>query len=261
MTRDDFRTRQVLADLDRAAGVHPPADASRAAFDAEVAPDRLWAAAATLVRQALADQVRDPFLEDLWTVRQGTLRAAPAPIRAALANGFDRLCDLAQLPGSCRPGPEDRLTATVARLEPALIALARQMTEAEIDHVSRADYGCDAARHRNALLTLLADPRVAYPPDEYWFPAEVIELVSHVPGQPGHMPCLAIVLLDALRTGDAQGNAEYRLGQQAETLAMLARPECDAVFAAFRHLYESIPLWTPLVPAPFTLPWVSLADA
>ena len=129
------------------------------------------------------------------------------------------------------------------------------MTADERDHVARADYGSDVARHRTALEVLLADPAVAYPPGEYWYPAEVVELVAHVPGSPGYIPCMAIVLLDALRTGDRSGNAVFHLENQWAELEALPRRPRDAFFAAFRHLYESDPAWSPAVPAPFTLPW------
>ena len=166
--------------------------------------------------------------------------------------------------GTCQPAPQDCITQPRADLERALIALARQMTPAEIDHIARADYGCDVARHHAALLTLLADPHVACPPGEAWYPAEVVELVSHVLGTPGHMPCLAIVLLDALRTGDLHGNAEFRLANQFAELLALPQPARSVLLAAFRHIYETERNWNPSVPAAeipidqTTLPWVTL---
>jgi hypothetical protein len=258
MLAEDFRTRQSLADLERAAGDDPPGGDCSAAFDVEAPLDWLWSATACLLWQALMGHAKDPFLEDIWDQRRVDLIAAPAPIRAALMNGFDRLHDLGLLSDHCKSRPEDLVTVTRASLEAALMTIAREMTEEEIDHVARADYGCDMARHRTALQELLLDPALAYPEGEDWFPAEVVELVAHVPGNPGHVPCLAIVLLDALRTGDSQGNAEYRLGQQATAITALPPPGRDVVLAAFRHLYESVPRWSPSPPAPFTLPWVSL---
>lgn len=132
------------------------------------------------------------------------------------------------------------------------------MTAAEIQHVARADYGRDEARHRTALQVLLDDPALAYPEGEVCYPAEVVELASHVPGKPGHVPCLAIVLLDALRSADLQRNAAFRLEQQHDSIATLPPGRRDPLLAGFRHLYESVPHWSPSIPAPYTLPWVSV---
>jgi hypothetical protein len=139
---------------------------------------------------------------------------------------------------------------TVARpgLEAALMSIAREMTEDEIDYVSRNDCGMDVARHRAAPVALLADPQVACPPGEYWYPAEVVELIAHVPKATGYIPCMAIVLLDAVRDGDRRGNADYRLGSQWAALEALPQRVKDAFFAAFRFLYESEPAGRPTFP-------------
>lgn len=256
MLIDDFRTRQAAADL-----LSVPGALARPGSGPDVLSERhgsrLWAAVAAMIAAALTQGRIDPLLADLWAAKADHLRRAPPRIRAALMNGVQRLADLGLLALPDRPSPAELLTMPLQGLAPPLIAIARRMAPDERDHVAHADYGNDSARHRAALERLLDDPALAYPDGDAWYPAEVVELVSHVPGQPGHVPCLAIVLLDALRTGDAQGNAEFRLGQQAAAIAALAPPVRDTFHAAFRHLYESIPLWSPPVPAPFTLPWAS----
>jgi hypothetical protein len=206
--------------------------------------------------QALSGRVYDPHLIDLWLQRQTDVRAAPPPVRAALINGFQRLCDLQLLPEDCEPQAADLVTLPRTSLEPALITLAGNMTVHEIDHVSRADYGYKADRHREALVTLLANPAIAYPPGEYWFPAEVVELVSHGPKSTGYIPCMAIVLLDAVRDGDRMDHASFRLEKQWAEIVALPQRARDAFFATFRHIYESNPVWSSRVPATFTLPWV-----
>lgn len=256
MLTDDFRTRQAAADLLRV-----PGSTARPGSGPDVLNERdgvrLCAAFAARVANALTIGRIDPLLVDLWGAKSDHLRRAPAPIRAALMNGVQRLADLNLLALPDGPSPAELLSMPLQGLAKPLIAIARRMTSDERDHVARADYGCDSTRHRSALEALLDNPSLAYPDTDAWYPAEVVELVSHVPGQPGHVPCLAIVLLDALRTGDARGNAEFRLGQQAAAIAGLAPPVRDTFHAAFRHLYESIPLWSPPLPAPFTLPWAS----
>lgn len=259
----DFRQRQVLADLHRfAAPFAMPDPWSIALAASSTAPERA-AATAALLQLVLETDTPDPATDDLWQYRADFL-AQPAPIRAALMNGFDFLCQLGPGDGSCQPEPADCITHARAGLEQALIALARQVTPDEIDHIARADYGNDADRHHATLSTLLADPRIAYPPDDRWFPAEVVELVSHVPGKPGHVPCLAIVLLDALRTGDLHGNAEYRLYGQLKEVLALPEPARSVLVAAFRHLYETERNWNPFVAGgslpidQTTLPWTDL---
>ncbi|WP_137110009.1 hypothetical protein [Rhodobacter sp. SY28-1] len=256
MFADDFSSRQALADLERAAGGDPLADDTSAAFDRAALPDRVWAATASLLWQAMAGGRRDPFLEDIWDQWQAELLAAPAPIRAALMNGFQRLRDLGLLEERCKPLPDHRVTHPRSSVDAALKTIARAMTLPEMDHIARADYGMDVARHRDALVALLADPDVAYPPGEFWYPAEVVELVAHVPKSTGYIPCMAIVLLDALRTGDMQDNATFRLqGQWAELFALPQRAR-DSFLAAYRHLYETDILGSPNLPKTFTLPWV-----
>lgn len=171
-------------------------------------------------------------------------------------NGFDRLCALQLLPVDCQPLAADLLTLPRESIEPALKTLARAMTFREIDHVSREDYGYRADRHREALVELLASPDIAYPPEKYRITAEVVELASHVPGTPGYIPGMAIVLLDAVRDGDRMDNAAFRLGRQWAFLENLPQRARDAFFAAFRHLYEAGRDWSADVPEPFTLPWV-----
>lgn len=263
MQDGDFRERQVLADLGRVSALRPVPEPWGVALAADTLPDSRASAAATLLHLVLATRTPDPVVEDLWS-HQREFLAQPAPIRAALMNGFDLLRRRGLAPDFCRPAPPDCATHRRADLEPALIDLARQMTPSEQDHVARADYGCDVARHHAALTALLADPRLAYPPGEAWYPAEVVERVSHVAGTPGHAPCLAVVLLDALRTGDAQGNADYRLGTQFGDLLTLPQPVRAVFLAAFCYFYETGPTWNPSVPETAqpmdqtTLPWVDL---
>ncbi len=256
MDASDFRTRQALADLRMVRGL---SRADRLGPTILNAKDEtaLCAAAAETIISSLESGTCDALLADLWEVRSERLGRAPPPIRAALVNGLQRLVELGLFQGADVTQLSERVTLPRRLVESALIRIGRKMSADEIEHVARADYGCDVVRHRTALRAVLDHPELAYPDGEAWYPAEVVELVSHVPGQPGHVPCLAIVLLDALRTGDAQGNAEYRLQQQFTELSELGSDLRDPLFAAFRHLYESVPHWSPPVPAAFTLPWVA----
>lgn len=256
MYGDHFRIRQVLADLERADGSDPLSDVNRPAFDEGAPSGELWSATACLLWQALVAESADPFLADLWKQQREALLAAPPAVRAALMQGFRLYRQIRGAENVDPPSSADLVTHPLDEVAAALMPIGRRMTAAERDHVARADYGCDVARHRAALDVLLADPELAYPEGDLWYPAEVVELVSHVPGQPGHVPCLAIVLLNALRTGDDRGDAEYRLAQQHDVIAAFEPGVRDPFLAAFRHLYESSPHWTSQVPQSFSLPWI-----
>jgi hypothetical protein len=261
----DFRTLQVLCDLDRVMGNHPSVDIWTTALDICAEPVRVWAAIASILRDEIMVRKGDPALDVIWRERIASIRTAPPQVRAALMNGFDYLRALNLTPEDCSPSPEDLISHPKDRIEAALISIARRMTPEELDHVARADYGCDAVRHRAALVELLHTDDLSYPPGEVWFPAEVVELVSHVPGQLGHIPCLAIILLDALRNGDWQDNASYRFANQFVEIDRLAEEVRKPFFAAFRHLYESDRSWNP-VPTdfkrsgaflPVSIPWTA----
>ncbi|MCU0902759.1 MAG: hypothetical protein MUE83_02655 [Tabrizicola sp.] len=258
MLGDDFRRRQALADLERVCDGDPLTGDASAALDRAAAPDRVWAATAQLLWSALTFGEVDPVLSDVWDQRRSTLLLASPQVRAALMHGYRLLGDHRLAGGIDTLAAEALITLPRQDVEAALIRIGRQMTADDMNHVARADYGCDAARHRAALQILLEDPHLAYPDGEVWYPAEVVEVVSHVPGQPGHVPCLAIVLLNAVRTDDDRGEADYRLANQCDAIVALDPKVKDPFFAAFRYLYERNVHWTSQVPAPFTLPWVSL---
>ncbi|MFP5481225.1 MAG: hypothetical protein ACLGIE_16280 [Alphaproteobacteria bacterium] len=241
MNRSDptgFRARQVLADLGR--------------VQAAVAPDAAAGAAARI----LAASITGSAVADAdWSLaRQGRgFREQPAPIRAALLNGVEHLRALGKLRETAPLSPDDLTTNSQDEVEAELIRLARTMTQGDIEHIARADFGADLARNRAALLALLQDERMSLP-----LPT-VVEMVASAPGQPGHMPCLALVLLQALRDGDAEGRAALRLEMQYADIARLHPTARDGLLAGFRHLYESNRAWSPDLPLIFTLPWTRTA--
>lgn len=254
----DFRLRQSLSDLHRVPGVAAVQEPSTVLFGSDAKSDKRWAALARAIADSLETEAVDPFLADMWEANVHLVRKAPAAIRAALMNGICAMRTWNLGEGIDPPSCEELVTFSMQPVASALIRIGRQMTVEEMGHVARADRGCDVARHRAALEVLLEEPGLAYPDGEFWYPAEVVELVSHVPGMPGYVPCLAIVLLAALRNGDAQTDGQHRLAQQSDAIAALAPEVREPFFAAFRHLYESIPEWSPAVKPSFTLPWVSL---
>jgi hypothetical protein len=238
-----FRTRQVLADLDRVA--------------MRVVPDDPAGAAARLLTGVITGgSVSDA---DWDLARQGRgFRQRPNAVRAALMNAIEELRVLGQISGTCRPTADDLVTATPGDLEVALTGLVRSMTPAELDHVARADFGADADQHRTALAALLLDDRLAYP-DLSGVPSRVVDLVANAPGQPGHVPCLALTLLHALRIADVRGTAARRLEAQFAEISRLHQDTREVLLAGFRHLYETNRQWSPKLPPAFTLPWTDPA--
>ena len=231
-----FRARQILADLGRVA--------------APGAPDATAAAAARILTASITGRA---VADDDWSqARQGRgFRSQPAPIRAALLNGVDCLRALGKLSQTAPLRPEELTTRPRAEVEATLIGLARTMTQGDIEHIARADFGTEVDRNRAELLALMQDEQLSQP-----LPA-VVEMVASVPGQPGHAACLALVLLQALRTGDAEGKAAMRLEMQYADISRLNHSARDMLMTGFRHLYETSRDWSPDLPLVFTLPWTA----
>lgn len=234
-----FRSRQVLADLGRAASAGVPGNPSAAA-------------ARVLIGAITGTETHDADWQ--WARRGRKFRDTPAAVRAALMNGVEHLRILGRLSDACPPTPEDLATTARADLELVLTALARTMTASEIDHIARADFGAESERNRAALTALLEDAALPYP-DASGFPSRVVGLVADSPSQPGYVPCLAITLLHAVRDGDAGGAAAQRLEAQFADISRLRAAVRDVLFGAFRHLYEVNRQWEPDLPTVFTLPW------
>ncbi len=216
-----------------------------AAVSPETNPDAVLTAASVLIMASLSNMDSAQDLSRLWEEHKDIYRAAAPPVRAALMNGFEQLWEHHLLPDNCRPSRKDLLTRRLAEVEARLIPIARSITRAEIKAVAMADYGYKHTRHEEALLNLLDSPSLAYPTGEYWFPAEVVELTSHVQGETGWLPCTAIMLLDAVRTLDNRSNAEFRFGRQWRDYSRLPALDRAALHAGFRYLYESDVSWYP----------------
>ncbi len=209
-----------------------------AAVSPEVHYNAFLTATSALIKNALANREYAQDLSWLWEDYSGHYRTSAPPVRAALMNGFERLRHHCLLPDDCRPSEEDLLTRDRTEAEEMLTPIARSMTPAEIECVAAADFGMDIEEHKSALFDLLNSPALAYPPNELRFPAEVIELVSHVQRHTGWLPSTAILLLDAVRTLDERSNAEFSFKRQWRGYSRLPAPARSAFHAAFRYLYE-----------------------
>ena len=121
------------------------------------------------------------------------------------------------------------------------------MTPDEISVVSCASYADEVDRHRKALETLLARDDCRYHDDESWFPAEVVELVSHNSSNRGFVGCTAIILINAIYDADPRSNAEFRWVRLSREYARLEPGARVTVYAGFRYLYEADTNWDPFV--------------
>lgn len=105
--------------------------------------------------------------------------------------------------------------------------------------VSAADYGENISQHLIALNEVLSSKTCLFPKDEFWYPSEVVELVSHVRSTPGFIPCTALLLANALQGRDNVGWFDYRWGNLAADYNNLPQSSRAPILAGLRFLYES----------------------
>lgn len=213
-----------------------------------VAADPAHAGFAAATAILLADLLQDGLGTDRLTWNYDTFtetyRAQPAGTRAALMNGFAALAlySTRGVPPVDLPiRPEDRITRPASAILPALRRIARGMDDDLLTSVSKADYGDQADRHKAALIRVLNDNDCLFGSDDTWFPSEVVELVAHVRATPGFIPCTALLLVNAIATGDDMGWFDFRwenLGPDYNALPGDAR---TPILAGLRYLYESDP--------------------
>ena len=178
-----------------------------------------------------------------WDAFAGEYRSAPDAIRAALMNGFEEARNHSLISSEIRPTNSDLVTNAEDDVLEKLKDLARSLTLEEQSEIATADYGTEVERQLEALQLLLKTNDCRFP--DTWFPAEVVELVSHVPSASGFAGCTALVLINAIYDGDHVNNASFRW--RANKLSYLDLPfdARSSVMAAFRHLYETVPIWNP----------------
>ncbi|MBC7737362.1 MAG: hypothetical protein H7245_09135, partial [Candidatus Saccharibacteria bacterium] len=193
----------------------------------------------------LADLVQGgrpaPLLSEVWETAQARLPTWPATLRAAVANGLRRCVELGLLDLERPPGDADCVTRPAKEVAEALVRVARSMNPNELLAVAQADRGDDVQQHLAALRQVIGQRDGIFPAGETWFPAEVVELVSHVPGSLGYEGCTAILLLNALATGDEAGWFDFRWVRQWPEYCALRSSTRDPVLAGIRHLYETDP--------------------
>lgn len=180
-----------------------------------------------------------------WDAFAARYRSADAPTRAAIMNGLDQGRKDSLISDVVRPSLSDCTTEPVLEVIHPLFQLAKSLTEEERKWIAQADYGENVKRHLSALNELLETDNCIYPTGEAWFPAEVVELVSHDSRNPGFVGCTAITLINAIADNDSQGNADFRWRSHRYSYGALAPTQRGAFQDGFRHLYEVLRDWDP----------------
>lgn len=103
--------------------------------------------------------------------------------------------------------------------------LIRSISESELEFISKADYGQEFLRHKEALKKLIFEQNGIVNADQYWFPYEVIEL-SRWSCKEGHEREFAIsnviIALSILGDADGSNSVEYmfeKLSNEYESLS------------------------------------------
>lgn len=175
-------------------------------------------------------------------------RAAPPAGRAAIVHGFiedaesNRYATAYSDPSKSAYlsfAPEDRLTRSADALLPALKRIAHDLLGPDLSSVAAADYGDRAEQHREALVAVLREQDCLFTDEQSWFPSEVVELVAHVRSTPGFVGCTALLLVNAIATGDPQDWFSFRWENLAEDYHALPKSVGAPILAGIRYLYES----------------------
>ncbi len=189
-----------------------------------------------------------------WSAFASHYRAADAPVRSALMQGFALCMNVRLLNLKHPPGPIDLATED-----------ADTICDALLDTVLRTARNDDVGRQ----LAALAEPGQNGQFQVQTDPAghSVIETVSQEPGHPRFLPCLALMCLRAIRTG-AQGDDIASLWRtHGPSLVMLPRVQLRPVVEGIRHLFETLPDWNPyrswsddeLANEATPIPWLGVA--
>lgn len=211
-------------------------------------PDQDHGAFMTATIILLADRLQHGAGEDdlywNWDAFQERFHEAPSPVRAALMNGFRCAHGMKLVKLDRPPKGSDLRTYDEDDLIRLLKIIARSMS----DDVRRQL--CDLAPlevrdvHRNSLENCLRSSCVL---SEFgnWFPGEVVEKASLETGHPAQDASTALLLIDAISTGDAKGKMAFRYEELAEDYFQLNQEVRVPMIAALRHLHEMEQNWEP----------------
>ena len=179
-----------------------------------------------------------------WRAFQERFREAPSPVRAALMNGFRCAHEMKLVELDRPPTGRDFGTYDEEDLIRLLKIIARRMTEDVRDKLCFLAPAETRIVHRKALENCLKSSCVL---SEFggWFPGEVVEMASLDTEHPAYSACTALLLIDAIVTGDAKGRMAWRYEELAEEYFAMQQEVRVPLVAALRHLHEMEAEWQP----------------
>lgn len=204
-------------------------------------PEPFITATCVLLANTLQSGHQAEALTWFWEEYHAAYRVLPTRERGAILRGWLRVQDVTGLTLDPMPDPVEFVGNDPNSLIPGLRDLAKGMTDDLVAYVAKADYGRDVDQHYAALRRLIWDQDCELHDDQNWFPAEVVELISHVPSQPGFIECTALLLIDAIRGRDNIGRMEFRWQNNAPAYRALPEPIRRLFLKSFRYVYESDP--------------------
>lgn len=211
-------------------------------------PDQSHSAFITATMILLADRLQyGAGQDDLywnWDAFQERFREAPAPLRAALMNGFRAAHQLRLVKLEHVPAGSDLRTYDTDDLRRLLKIIARGMTCEIRRKVASLAADETAEVHLKALDNCLRGSCIL---SEFgaWFPAEVVEQVSLDPVHEAYAACTALMILDAFETHDSGGKMAYRYETHADAYILLPTEVRVPLLAGLRHLHEMDTEWQP----------------
>lgn len=211
-------------------------------------PDQDHGAFMTATITLLADRIQGGSGEDdlywNWYAFQERFHEAPSPVRAALMNGFRfaHFMNLVKLDKP--PNGRDLRTFDEDDLIRLLKIIARSMSDDARSELCALAPAETREVHRTALENCLRTSCVL---SEFggWLPTEVVEKASLETDHPAYPASTALLLINAISTGDASGKMAFRYEEQAEEYFQL-KPEVRVpMIAGLRHLHEMEVEWEP----------------
>lgn len=227
--------------------------------------DALWMAASSPDEDAtgaciataalLADAFETPNLQEdwlwVWEALGPALRSAPAPVRAALANGFREARKMGLAHDDVRPTEDDCHTQSAATVIAGLLPLVKNLDPEERRLIASADRYSKVKEHLDPLEALLARPNCHLGPGEAYHPAEAVELVAFAPKHLCFAAATALLLIWSLQDEDyVHGSLDGRWFNFHRTYKDLPHPWQRPILAGFRHVYEATgTFWQPWIPS------------
>ncbi len=187
----------------------------------------------------------------LWSESVDRMRKLRSCWRGPLARAALCTADRHRFDGTDTPTEDERISVDATSISERLLDIARSATEEEILHIARADYGCGYDRHLSELRKVIRDQACVFTETQGWYPSEVVELVSHVPTEPGFAVATAILLNHCIHEGDLQGSTDFRWENNADAYIAMPQSLRDPILAGFRAIYEADQGWSPYYSALF----------